>query len=55
MIIMGVVNWAWPLGDATAVADVKRGVKCIKFHPQGHQIAVGDRIGNLKFVTTISK
>lgn len=46
----GCGQWVWSIGDATAVADVSRGVKCIKVHPQGHQVAIGDRTGNLKYV-----
>ena len=35
-------------GDASAVADSGRGVRCIDVRPDGHHIAVGDREGNLK-------
>ncbi|CAI8049410.1 WD repeat-containing protein 62, partial [Geodia barretti] len=35
-------------GDASAVADMQRGVRCAKFHPRGHQLALGDRAGNIR-------
>ena len=35
-------------GDASAVADMQRGVRCIQFHPRGHQLALGDRAGNIR-------
>ena len=36
-------------GDASAVADGQRGVSCVQFHPRGHQLATGDRAGNIRF------
>ena len=35
-------------GDASAVADTTRGVRCIEIHPMGQHIATGDRLGNIK-------
>ena len=39
-------------GDASAVADSTRGVRCIEVQPSGQHIAVGDREGNIKYVAT---
>lgn len=39
----------WLSGDASAVADTTRGVRSIRFHPNGQHLAVGDRAGNLKW------
>ena len=36
------------LGDASAVADGRRGVRCATFHPRGHHLATGDRTGNIR-------
>ena len=36
-------------GDASAVADGQRGVRCAQFHPRGHQLATGDRAGNIRY------
>ena len=36
-------------GDASAVADTTRGVRCIQIHPTGQHIATGDRLGNIKY------
>ena len=38
-------------GDARAVADSSRGIRSIRFSPDGQHVAVGDRAGNLKYVT----
>ena len=35
-------------GDASAVADTTRGVRCIQIHPTGHHLATGDRLGNIR-------
>ena len=39
-------------GDASAVADTTRGVRCLQVCPSGQHLAAGDRIGNLKSVFT---
>lgn len=38
-------------GDASAVADVTRGVRSIAVHCNGQHLAVGDREGNLRHAT----
>jgi len=38
------------LGDARAVADSTRGIRSIRFSPDGQHLVVGDRAGNLKLV-----
>jgi len=35
-------------GDARVVADSSRGIRSIRFSPDGQHMAVGDRAGNLK-------
>ena len=35
-------------GDASAVADVTRGVRSIAMHCNGQHLATGDREGNLR-------
>lgn len=35
-------------GDASAVADVSRGVRSIVVHRNGQHLAAGDREGNLR-------
>ena len=39
-------------GDAYAVADNTRGIRCIQIHPNGQHIATGDRVGNIRYSTT---
>ena len=38
------------LGDARVVADNTRGIRSIRFSPDGQHMVVGDRAGNLKCV-----
>ena len=35
-------------GDSSAVADATRGLRCIAMRPDGKQVAVGDREGNVR-------
>ena len=35
-------------GDASAVADATRGLRCIATRPDGKHVAVGDREGNVR-------
>ena len=37
-------------GDARVAADSSRGIRSIRFSPNGQHMAVGDRTGNLKYV-----
>ena len=37
------------IGDSSAISDTSRGVRCIQFHPEGIHLAIGDRLGNLKY------